>query len=154
VTLLYKHKLKENENITTTIITIIHLYLVKVKLSLCRPWRPLGLREVEAPPFSDIRHTDGGKVVRPTRRPLFTPGRFLVLISVRGRVDTRAIVRLQILSKLKKSTSSGIRTGDFPACSTLPQPTTLPHASTLHLVKTLIISSILAYLMVYCKWPG
>jgi hypothetical protein len=35
----------------------------KVKLSLYRPWRPLGLREVEAPAFSDIRLTDGGKVV-------------------------------------------------------------------------------------------
>jgi hypothetical protein len=35
----------------------------KVKLSLYRPWRPLGLREVEAPTFSDIRLTDGGKVV-------------------------------------------------------------------------------------------
>jgi hypothetical protein len=44
-----------------------------VKLSLYRPWRPLGLREVEAPTFSDIRLIDGGKVVSPTRRPLFTP---------------------------------------------------------------------------------
>jgi hypothetical protein len=46
---------------------------VKVKLSLYRPWRPLGLREVEASTFSDIRLTDGGKVVSPTRRPLFIP---------------------------------------------------------------------------------
>jgi hypothetical protein len=45
----------------------------KVKLSLYRPWRPLGLREVEAPTFSDIRLIDGGKDVSPTRRPLFTP---------------------------------------------------------------------------------
>jgi hypothetical protein len=45
----------------------------KVKLPLYRPWRPLGLREVEAPTFSDIWHIDGGKVVSPTRRPLFTP---------------------------------------------------------------------------------
>jgi hypothetical protein len=49
------------------------VYLGKVKLSLYRPWRPLGLREVEAPTFSDIRHTDGGKVVSPTLRPLLTP---------------------------------------------------------------------------------
>jgi hypothetical protein len=46
---------------------------VKVKLYLYRPWRPLGLREVEAPTFSDIRLTDGGKVVSPTRRPLVNP---------------------------------------------------------------------------------
>jgi hypothetical protein len=45
----------------------------KVKLSPYRPWRPLGLREVEAPTFSDIRLIDGGRVVSPTRRPLFTP---------------------------------------------------------------------------------
>jgi hypothetical protein len=38
-----------------------------------RPWRLLGLREVEAPTFTDIRLTDGGKIVGPTRRPLFTP---------------------------------------------------------------------------------
>jgi hypothetical protein len=46
---------------------------VKVKFSLYRPWRPVGLREFEAPTFSDIRLIDGGKVVSPMRRPLFTP---------------------------------------------------------------------------------
>jgi hypothetical protein len=46
---------------------------VKVKLSLHRAWRPLELREVEAPTFPDIQLTDGGEVVSPTRRPLFTP---------------------------------------------------------------------------------
>jgi hypothetical protein len=45
--------------------------LVKVKLSLYRPWRPLGLQEVEAVTFSDIRLTNGGKVVSLTRRPPF-----------------------------------------------------------------------------------
>jgi hypothetical protein len=47
---------------------------------------PLGLREAEAPTFSDIRLTDGGKVaaLRAGSRPLLLPGRFLVLISVRG----------------------------------------------------------------------
>jgi hypothetical protein len=44
-----------------------------VKLSLYRPYRPLGLLEVEAPTFSDIRLTDGGKVVSPMRWLLFTP---------------------------------------------------------------------------------
>jgi hypothetical protein len=38
-------------------------------------------------------------------------------------------VRLEGLGKLKKSTSSGTRTGDHPACSIVPQPTTLPRAS-------------------------
>jgi hypothetical protein len=49
---------------------------VKVKLSPFRPWRSLGLWEVEAPTFTDIRLVDGGKVVSPTRRPLFTPRTF------------------------------------------------------------------------------
>jgi hypothetical protein len=40
----------------------------------------------------------------------------------------RAIVRLEGLGKLKKSTSSGTRSGAFPACSIVPQPTTLPRA--------------------------
>jgi hypothetical protein len=45
----------------------------KVKLSPYRPWRPLGLREVEAPTFSDIQLIDSGEVVSPTRQPVFTP---------------------------------------------------------------------------------
>jgi hypothetical protein len=90
---------------------------------------PLGLREVEAPTFSDIRLTDGHMAVNPTPRPLVTPRRFLARISVRGLVDPRAIVRLEELGKLKKSTSSGTRNGDRPACSIVPQPTALPRVS-------------------------
>jgi hypothetical protein len=42
------------------------------------------------------------------------PGRFLQLSSVRGRVDPRAIVRLQGLGKLKNPiTSSGIESATF-----------------------------------------
>jgi hypothetical protein len=44
---------------------------------------------------------------------LYTPGRFLLLISVRGWVDPRAIVRLEGLGKLKKSTSSGLDPATF-----------------------------------------
>jgi hypothetical protein len=87
------------------------------------------LREIEAPTFSDILLTDGGKVVTPTRRPLFTPRRFLVF-------DPRAIVRLEGLGKLKKSTSSGIRTGDLPACTIVPQATTLPRAPCMYIYRS------------------
>jgi hypothetical protein len=59
------------------------------------------LREVETLTFSDIRLTDGGKVVSPTRRPLFVP-RKIQGTPVRGWVDPRAIVLLEGLGKLKK----------------------------------------------------
>jgi hypothetical protein len=45
---------------------------------------------------------------------LLLPGRFLVLISVRGRINPRAIVWLEGLGKLKNPmTSSGIKSVTF-----------------------------------------
>jgi hypothetical protein len=75
--------------------------------------------------------TVGGKVVSLTRRSLFTPppGIFLVLISVRGWVDPKAIVRLEGLGKLKISSDLiGTWTRDLPAFSIVLQPTTLSRA--------------------------
>jgi hypothetical protein len=50
-----------------------------------------------SPYILDSRLTNGDEVVRFTRRPLFTPGRFLVLISVRSLEDFRVIVPLERL---------------------------------------------------------
>jgi hypothetical protein len=71
-----------------------------------------------------------GEVVSLTRRRSLPPGRFPALISVRARVDLRAIVRLEGLGKLKKIHVIGTWIRDFPACSMVPQPTTLPRVPT------------------------
>ena len=58
---------------------------------------------------------EGGKVVSPTHRPAVTPQEiFLVLISVRGWVDLRAIVRPEGLCQWKVPvTPSGIELATF-----------------------------------------
>jgi hypothetical protein len=54
---------------------------------------------------------------------LYLPGRFLVLISVRGRVDSRATERLEGLGKIKNPvTSSGIENTIFAAFGIVSQP--------------------------------
>jgi hypothetical protein len=108
------------------------ILIVKVKFSLYRPWRILGLREVEAPTFSDIRLTDGLKVVSPTRRPLFYPQEDSWYSFLLDAESTSAAGRIR---SIEKSTSSGTRTGDLPACSIVPQPTTLP----MILIVTIVI---------------
>jgi hypothetical protein len=53
------------------------------------------LRDVEAPHFINNWLKDGGEFEALRAGRLLPPGSFLVLISVRGRVDPRAIVRLE-----------------------------------------------------------
>jgi hypothetical protein len=90
-----------------------------------RLWRPIGLWDVEVPTFS--RQSVQRSALHVCQ--LYHPERSPVLISVRGWVDTRAIVRLEGLRQLKKfNYLIGNRTRDLPACSIVPQPTTLPRA--------------------------
>ena len=51
---------------------------------------------------------------------------FLVLISVRDCVDSRAIVRMEIMSIKNSNDTIGNRTRDFPTYDAVPQPTALP----------------------------
>jgi hypothetical protein len=76
--------------------------------------RPSGLQEVQTPRISRQSALEGGKVVSPAHRPSLPHERFLVIISVRGWVDPRAIVRPEGLSHWKiPVTPSGIEPATF-----------------------------------------
>jgi hypothetical protein len=66
------------------------------------------------PHFLDNRLSDGGEDVSLTLRPPFTLRKNLVLISAKGSVDTRPIVRMEGLGQLKNpSNPSGIEPATF-----------------------------------------
>jgi hypothetical protein len=91
-----------------------------------RPWRPLGLREVEAPTLlrqTAKRWRQGCQPYVPaTLYPQVSFLRFLLLISVRGWVDPRAIVRSEGLRKFEKIHLIGRWSRDLPVCGIVPQP--------------------------------
>jgi hypothetical protein len=75
---------------------------------------PYDFETSRLPHFVDNLLTDSGEVVSLTRRPPFTPERFLVLISVGYCVDHRATVRLEEFLQMKNPvTSTGIKPTTF-----------------------------------------
>jgi hypothetical protein len=82
------------------------------------PWGPWACETSKFPHFLDNRLTDGGESYAPTA--LYSPGGFLVLISVRDWVDPRAVVRLEGLTQMKNPMPlSGIELGRFSRSNSL-----------------------------------
>jgi hypothetical protein len=67
-----------------------------------RPWRLIVLWDVEAPTFSRQSAHRWQRLSALCAGHHLPPGRFLILNSVRGGVDPRAIVQLEGLGKLEK----------------------------------------------------
>jgi hypothetical protein len=94
--------------------TRIQFRLIFKAIPVNRPWKPIGLWEVEAPTLSwQSAHRWRQGCQSYASAIIYSPGRFLVLISVRDWVDPRVLVRLEGLSKLKKFTPSGLDPATF-----------------------------------------
>jgi hypothetical protein len=118
----------DNGSILKWLLTVGNWRSKKKSYRCNRPWRPIGLWDVEGPTFSlDNRLTDDGKVVSLTHRPPFTSSKihgthFCLRLSRTQSHNTAGKIRYIE----KKIHLIRIRTRDLPVCSIVPQPTTLP----------------------------
>jgi len=103
----------------TVCCTCMPVVKVKVKQSRYRAWTgPEGSRKLRFPDFMTTAQ-DGGKLSASRTGRLYPHEILLVLISVRGWVDPRAIVRSEWIMSMKNSNdTSWDWTSDLPICST------------------------------------
>jgi hypothetical protein len=104
---------------------IIIIIIIRWRYPCYRPWRPLGLREVEAPTLfkqTANRWRQGCQsYASAALYPQICFLRFLALISVRLWLDPRAIVRREGLGKLEKKNP--------PHWDAIPRPSVLQHSA-------------------------
>ena len=137
---------------TFVILRKIKRDVINLRRSSCKKGKAIplqawtGFQDVEAPRFQDSRHMKLVRLSALHTGRLYPQEILLVLISVRGWVNPRAIFAAGRIMSMKNSNDTiGNRTRGLPACGAVPQPTAPPRAD-LH-VKCLLFSQVLMILL-------